>query len=124
MRYLRIPVAQFDFRWAAKQARDAVISRCIVHSFAPARGGVGAGARIAADHRARLVRPRICPVTGAYGEHMTDQKYSIRDYRAQILRFDRTSPFARRGGLGPFQSSGAAPNFWKTAEIQGYHEQG
>jgi hypothetical protein len=41
MRYLESSVGRFDFRWAAKQARDAVIPCRSVLNLAHMRGGVG-----------------------------------------------------------------------------------
>jgi hypothetical protein len=65
MRYLVGSVDQFDLCWAAKQARDAVIPRCFVPSFAPARGAVGKGVCAIAACRARLDNRWMRPVTGA-----------------------------------------------------------
>jgi hypothetical protein len=64
MRYLGNSVDRFDYRWAAKQARDVVIDSCSVPRFAPVRGAVGFGSHMLASSQVRIVRLRIGPLTG------------------------------------------------------------
>jgi hypothetical protein len=48
MRYLGSSVGRFDFRWAAKQAKDAVIPCCSGPIFARKRGDAGFALRFLA----------------------------------------------------------------------------
>src|SRR5579872_2877414 len=99
MRYLSGSVDQFDLSWAAQQARDAVIPRCLVPSFAPARGGAGKSARAVAGCCAGLDYRRMRPVTGLRRLHdQSRQRDSWLSSATVALRASFAARAARRAG--------------------------